>query len=82
MVNEAARCLEENVVATPEDADYGMVLGTSFAPFRGGPLRYAEYFGLKKVVAEMERLAKEDEKFAPCEFLRKRARDGTEFYQP
>jgi len=82
MVNEAARCLEENVVATPEDADYGMVLGTGFAPFRGGPLRYAEYFGLKKVVAEMERLAKEDEKFAPCELLQKHARDGTKFYQP
>ena len=28
MVNEAARCLEEKVVATAEDADYGMVLGT------------------------------------------------------
>src|SRR5437763_14909452 len=27
MVNEAARCLEEKVVATPEDADYGMALG-------------------------------------------------------
>ena len=30
MVNEAARCLEEKVVATPEDADYGMILGTGF----------------------------------------------------
>ena len=42
MVNEAARCLEEKVVATPEDADYGMILGTGFraiarrtAAFRG-----------------------------------------------
>ena len=42
MVNEAARCLEEKVVATPEDADYGMILGTGFPTFRGGPLRYAE----------------------------------------
>ena len=33
MVNEAARCLEEKVVATPEDADYGMVLGTGFRDF-------------------------------------------------
>src|SRR4029077_4991732 len=27
MVNEAARCLEERMVESPEDADYGMILG-------------------------------------------------------
>jgi len=40
MVNEAARCVEETVVDSPEDADYGMILGTGFAPFRGGPLHF------------------------------------------
>ncbi len=30
MVNEAARCVEEKVVESPEDADYGMILGTGF----------------------------------------------------
>ena len=69
MVNEAARCLEEKVVASPEDADYGMILGTGFPPFRGGPLRYAENFGLKKIVTEMEQLARSEEKFAPCDFF-------------
>ena len=81
MVNEAARCLEEKVVASPEDADYGMILGTGFAPFRGGPLRFAEHFGIKKVVEEMERLAQTDDKFAPCEILKKHAREGTRFYE-
>ena len=81
MVNEAARCLEEKVVESPEDADYGMILGTGFAPFRGGPLRFAEHFGLKKIVEEMERLAQTDDKFAPCEILKKHARDGTRFYE-
>jgi 3-hydroxyacyl-CoA dehydrogenase/enoyl-CoA hydratase/3-hydroxybutyryl-CoA epimerase len=81
MVNEAARCVEERVVDSPEDADYGMVLGTGFAPFRGGPLRFAEHFGLKKVVEEMERLAHSEEKFLPCEILKKHARDGTKFYE-
>jgi 3-hydroxyacyl-CoA dehydrogenase/enoyl-CoA hydratase/3-hydroxybutyryl-CoA epimerase len=80
MVNEAARCVEENVVDSPEDADYGMILGTGFAPFRGGPLRFAEHFGLKKVVDELERLAQSEEKFSPCGILRKQARDGTKFY--
>ena len=80
MVNEAARCVEENVVDSPEDADYGMILGTGFAPFRGGPLRFAEHFGLKKVVDELERLAQTEEQFSPCEILKKHARDGTKFY--
>jgi 3-hydroxyacyl-CoA dehydrogenase/enoyl-CoA hydratase/3-hydroxybutyryl-CoA epimerase len=80
MINEAARCVEENVVDSPEDADYGMILGTGFAPFRGGPLRFAEHFGLKKVVDELERLAQSEEKFLPCEILKKHARDGTKFY--
>jgi len=81
MVNEAARCLEEKVVESPEDADYGMILGTGFAPHRGGPLRFAEHFGLKKIFEEMSRLAQSDDKFEPCEILKEHARDGTKFYE-
>jgi len=81
MVNEAARCLEENVVASPEDADYGMILGTGFPAWRGGPLRFAENFSIKKLVEEMERLARTNEKYTPCELLRKHAQEGTKFYE-
>lgn len=81
MVNEAARCLEEKVVASPEDADYGMIIGTGFPPFRGGPLRFAQQHGIAKIVAELERLAAQDLKFKPAEILRKHARDGIGFYE-
>lgn len=84
MVNEAARCLEEKVVATPEDADFGMMMGTGFAPFRGGPLRFADHFGLKKLVAEMDGLhgrAGEGDKFVPANLLRQHAANGTTFYE-
>ena len=81
MINEAARCIEEEVVEAPEDADYGMILGTGFAPHRGGPLRFAEHFGLKKIVDEMNRLAQSDDRFEPCDILKKHARDGTKFYE-
>ena len=82
MVNEAARCLEEKVVAAPEDADYGMILGTGFPTFRGGPLRHAENYGIKKLVAEMdELLVRAGEKFAPCDLLRQHAQNGTKFYE-
>ena len=80
MVNEAARCLEEKVIESPEDADYGMILGTGFAPFRGGPLRFAEHFGLKNIADQMEALGRADEKFAPCDLLKRHAREGTTFY--
>jgi 3-hydroxyacyl-CoA dehydrogenase/enoyl-CoA hydratase/3-hydroxybutyryl-CoA epimerase len=81
MVNEAARCVERKVVDSPEDVDYGMILGTGFASFRGGPLRFAEHFGLNKVVDALERMAQSEEKFSPCEILKKHARDGTKFYE-
>jgi 3-hydroxyacyl-CoA dehydrogenase / enoyl-CoA hydratase / 3-hydroxybutyryl-CoA epimerase len=81
MVNESARCLEENVIASPEDADYGMILGTGFPAWRGGPLRFAETFGIKKLVEEMEKLARTNEKYVPCTLLRKHAQNGTKFYE-
>jgi 3-hydroxyacyl-CoA dehydrogenase/enoyl-CoA hydratase/3-hydroxybutyryl-CoA epimerase len=80
MVNESARCLEEKVVAAPEDADYGMILGTGFPVWRGGPLRFSENFGIKKVVDEMESLARTNEKYRPCNLLREHAQKGTKFY--
>lgn len=82
MVNEAARCLEEKVVASPEDADYGMILGTGFPIFRGGPLRYAESYGLKQLVAEMDGIhSRAGAKFAPCDLLRRHAQNGSTFYE-
>jgi 3-hydroxyacyl-CoA dehydrogenase / enoyl-CoA hydratase / 3-hydroxybutyryl-CoA epimerase len=41
MVTEAERCLAEGIVANSDDIDLAMILGTGFAPFRGGPLAYA-----------------------------------------
>ena len=55
MVNEGARVLEEGVVEAPEDVDFGMIMGTGWAPFRGGPLRYADTRGLGEVVRRLGR---------------------------
>jgi 3-hydroxyacyl-CoA dehydrogenase / enoyl-CoA hydratase / 3-hydroxybutyryl-CoA epimerase len=40
MSREARRCLDEKVAESADDIDLAMVLGTGYAPFRGGPLRY------------------------------------------
>ncbi|QDP72487.1 crotonase [Legionella israelensis] len=49
MVNEANACLREDVVADSDLLDGGMIFGTGFAPFRGGPMKYAEDFGHDKL---------------------------------
>ncbi len=49
MVAEAARALEEEVVAGPAELDLATVFGTGFAPFRGGVWRYAQKRGLGHV---------------------------------
>ncbi len=38
MTAETQLCVDEGVVASPEEANLAMILGTGFAPFRGGPL--------------------------------------------
>ena len=74
MLNEAARCMEEEVVSAPEDIDFAMIMGTGFAPFRGGPLRYTDALGIKHVVNRLEELAsRENDRFAPCQVLRSMA---------
>ena len=80
MINEAARCVEEKV-ASRGDIDLAMVLGTGFAPFHGGPLRYADMLGIANVVAAMEKLAALHPHFAPCALLKQMAAGGRQFYE-
>jgi len=49
LVNECVACLREGVVTDADLLDAGVVFGTGFAPFRGGPLQYARYRGLGAV---------------------------------
>lgn len=83
MVNEAARVLEEGVVGAPEDVDFGMIFGTGWAPFRGGPLRYADTLGAAEIVQRLDRLATTVAPyFTPCERLVEMGRSGRSFYPP
>ena len=58
MVNEAVACLSEGVVASPDLLDAGVIFGTGFAPFRGGPINYARERGVEDVVGALEDLAR------------------------
>jgi 3-hydroxyacyl-CoA dehydrogenase/enoyl-CoA hydratase/3-hydroxybutyryl-CoA epimerase len=82
MLNEAARCIQEKVVAEPADADFGMIMGAGFAPFRGGPLRHADTLGSAAVVAALrdEEARQGAPCFAPCELLIEMSQTNRTFY--
>jgi 3-hydroxyacyl-CoA dehydrogenase/enoyl-CoA hydratase/3-hydroxybutyryl-CoA epimerase len=66
MVNEAMAVLREGVVADADLIDAGVIFGSGFAPFRGGPLRYAQERGVQDVVTRLEALAaRYGERFRP-----------------
>ena len=56
-LNEAVACLREQVIDDADLLDAGMIFGTGFAPFRGGPLHYARARGVTGIVARLEQLA-------------------------
>ena len=81
MVNEAAFCLEEGVVATPAKLDLAMIFGTGFPPFRGGLLRHADAVGLDHVLAWLKQLADQfGSRFLPAETIRQMGESGGRFY--
>ncbi|HNP37718.1 MAG TPA: 3-hydroxyacyl-CoA dehydrogenase NAD-binding domain-containing protein [Woeseiaceae bacterium] len=66
MLNEAVACLSEGVVSDPDLLDAGVIFGTGFAPFRGGPLNYARKLGVESVRARLKSLeASHGERFKP-----------------
>jgi 3-hydroxyacyl-CoA dehydrogenase/enoyl-CoA hydratase/3-hydroxybutyryl-CoA epimerase len=66
MVNEAIACLADGVVDDADLLDAGVIFGTGFAPFRGGPIQYARTQGIDKLQEKMKQLAQRyGERFSP-----------------
>lgn len=57
LLNEAATCLHEGIVTDADLVDAGVIFGTGFAPFRGGPLHYARQSGVADIEARLQTLA-------------------------
>ncbi|MCL4776123.1 MAG: enoyl-CoA hydratase/isomerase family protein [Gammaproteobacteria bacterium] len=75
LVNEAAQCLAEGIVADADLVDAGVIFGTGFAPFRGGPLHYARQAGIGSVTGRLQALAgKYGPRFQPSAGLEELAR--------
>jgi 3-hydroxyacyl-CoA dehydrogenase/enoyl-CoA hydratase/3-hydroxybutyryl-CoA epimerase len=57
LLNEAVGCLHDGVVADADLLDAGVIFGTGFAPFRGGPITYIRSVGAVPLKARLEQLA-------------------------
>jgi 3-hydroxyacyl-CoA dehydrogenase/enoyl-CoA hydratase/3-hydroxybutyryl-CoA epimerase len=57
LINEAVACLHEGVVADADLLDAGVIFGAGFAPFTGGPLRYARARGIDEIITRLTQLA-------------------------
>ncbi|NII54776.1 3-hydroxyacyl-CoA dehydrogenase NAD-binding domain-containing protein [Luteibacter sp. SG786] len=78
MVNEAIACLAENVVDDADLLDAGVIFGTGFAPFRGGPIQYVRSEGVAVVRERLARL----EQAHGARFARKEGWDNPELSAP
>jgi len=83
LVNEAAFILEEGIAARASDIDMVYITGYGFPIYRGGPMNYADQFGLFNVVQAMHRFAKnphDDAQFwQPAPLLARLVADGKSF---
>ncbi len=78
--NETVRCLEDNIVSTPSEADMAMIMGVGFPPFRGGPCRYIDQMGLDNYLALCEKYAYLGKAYEAPQKIRDMAAAGETFY--
>lgn len=78
---EAARCLEEGIVDTPEEADLGAIFGWGYPAHTGGPLSLIDMAGLRAFVEDCQAFeAAHGARFAPPAGLIERAKAGDAYY--
>lgn len=81
MIFECARCLEENIVNTPQEVDMGLLLGLGFPPFRAGALKYADDEGLASIVERSSKYIEIGEMYRPTEGFAQRAKENKNYYR-
>ena len=66
LLNEAVACLHDGVVSDADLLDAGVIFGTGFAPFRGGPIQHIRTVGADVLLARLQALqARHGARFAP-----------------
>ena len=80
MVIECARCLEEGIVSTPNEADMGLIMGIGFPPFRGGAFKYADSMGLATLCERAQALSSLGTLYEPTARMLEMARNNETYF--
>ncbi len=78
---EVVRCLEDNIVDSPESADMSLIWGIGFPPFRGGALRYIDSIGTNNFVAMADKYADLGEAYKVPKLLADMASNNLSFFK-
>ena len=80
MIIETARCLEEGIVETPNEADMGLILGIGFPPHHGGALKYADTLGMQTVLDKCANYKDLGKLYEPTDRMKEMAANGETYY--
>lgn len=81
MLNEVLLCLEEQIVATPQEADTALVYGLGFPPFHGGPCQYLDTLGLANYAQQLDKYHHLGALYHSPPLLVTMQQDNSSFYQ-
>ena len=81
MINEVVLCLQEGIIASPQEADMALVYGLGFPPFRGGVCRYLDSLGIAQYLEMSKQYAHLGAMYQAPQLLIDMAEQGTQFYQ-
>jgi 3-hydroxyacyl-CoA dehydrogenase len=79
MIDEGLKILEESKAQRASDIDIVWLNGYGWPADKGGPMLYGDMIGADKVLATMEKIGANNERFAPSATLRRLAKDGGRF---
>ncbi|WP_409283992.1 3-hydroxyacyl-CoA dehydrogenase NAD-binding domain-containing protein [Pseudomonas protegens] len=80
MINEGANVVHEGIALRPLDVDITFIHGYGFPRYRGGPLKYADQYGLPRVLADIREFAEADPLFwQPSPLLVELVERGADF---
>ncbi len=80
MATEMARCLEEDIVGTPAEADLALLYGLGFPPFRGGVFRWMDTVGLKHIAEASEKFAHLGKSYELTDGMKAKLAAGESYY--
>ncbi|MFN2289077.1 MAG: 3-hydroxyacyl-CoA dehydrogenase NAD-binding domain-containing protein, partial [Chromatocurvus sp.] len=80
MATEMARCLEDDIVGTPAEADMALIYGLGFPPFRGGIFRWIDSVGLDRIAEASKKFSELGKTYELTDGMRARLADGATYY--